>query len=77
MLSQAEQWPGLKAVQGEDKPELNLELADISNPQDELLLGQKEKPSHKECLHKKYNALRVKNEDMSNRRIQEKLAMTT
>lgn len=52
MLSQAEQWPGLEAMQGEDKPELNLKLTDTSNPEDELLLGQKEEPSHKECLHK-------------------------
>lgn len=52
MLSQAEQWPGLEAMQGEDKPELNLELTDTSNPEDELLLGQKEELSRKESLHK-------------------------
>ena len=38
VLSQTERQPGLKAVQGEGKPEFNLELADTSNSQDESLI---------------------------------------
>lgn len=39
-------------MQEDDKPEFNLQLAGMSNPQDELLLGQRQEPCPKECLHK-------------------------